>query len=105
MKSILTVLRAARDMLAKGWTQHASARDARGLSVDDRDSAACYWCMLGAISAAAGGDKKAYSSACDKVRLFTGESISYYNDRSGRTKEEVLMLMDYPIRSLEEAAQ
>ena len=89
------VLLIARDLLhEKGWTQ-LTARDPAGS-----------YCLTGALSKAAGGDRDAYRAALQSMgpRLsvpacaFGGFNchcaVLSWNDREGRTKNEVIAKLD-----------
>ncbi|MFL5309645.1 MAG: TIGR02266 family protein [Myxococcales bacterium] len=94
------VLLVARDLLhEKGWTQ-LTARDPAGS-----------YCLTGALSRAAGEDREAYRAALQSVgpRLkvpacaFGGFNchcaVLTWNDREGRTKNEVIAKLDEVITS------
>jgi hypothetical protein len=91
----IRVLLVARDLLhEKGWTQ-----------LDARDSAGRY-CLSGALSAAAGGDRAAYRAALQSVNASLAEpgcalggadchcAVLRWNDREGRTKHDVVAKLD-----------
>jgi uncharacterized protein (TIGR02266 family) len=98
------VLLVARDLLhEKGWTQ-LTARDTAGS-----------YCLTGALSKAAGQDRDAYRAALQSMgpRLsvpacaFGGFNchcaVLSWNDREGRTKNEVIAKLDEVINSALEA--
>jgi hypothetical protein len=97
----LKILHEVKRRLTKGWTQKAYARDEFGGSVDMDYSRACQWCLVGAmfVSRAHVGafmDDLAQvdNILCQKAK--TGELVQW-NDRFGRTKEEVLDLVQHGI--------
>ena len=46
------LLRSARDLVRRGWTQHAEGRDAHGAAVEPWHPTATSWSLLGALVAA-----------------------------------------------------
>ena len=53
--STVNTLKAARNLLEKGWTQGTYARDKNGASVDYRDPEACSFCISGVLKKVARG--------------------------------------------------
>ena len=106
MEQTLDQLISMRGLLAKGWTQHAFARNAAGYPVAPRDPEAACFCFFGAVTAV-GCENPAPIVAA--VRAYGGitEAIQYWNDRTWRTREEVLAAIDAAIVGLksEEAAE
>ncbi len=100
MSTLRENLKAVRALIAKGWTQEAYARDARGFAVNfDSDEAECY-CLRGATLAAA----DSYSCCADlqiALSLPLSDGLIAYNDFPGRTQADVLALID---RAIEAAA-
>lgn len=80
------------------WTQGASGRDSTGSFVLDKDldKAVC-WCLYGAIARCYGieGDNAEYYKIRSRVlsHLHT-DTLSEWNDATGRTFEEVKELVD-----------
>lgn len=99
----VTVLRKARELIARpgGWTQGASARDARGGVVSiAKDTATCF-CTLGSLGAAAAVTGFLYWSARDAFRLANEEAmevgIALWNDAPERTQADVVAAFDKAI--------
>lgn len=101
------VLRAAKAFVEQGWTQGVSARDAKGYPVGATYDGATQFCVVGALERATMGDPLGYRRACDAkmyMRIALEErthidspSVSNYNDKANRTKEEILSLFDEAI--------
>ena len=108
---VLRLLIAARGYVEKGWCRGAMARNARRVAVVPDSPSAVMWCASGAVRRA-GLD---LGSSVEKVNgchnlLMEGLSdrekawnwsISEWNDRNSRKKEEVLALFDRAILKLE----
>lgn len=79
----------------EAWTQNAFARNARGGIVDEFDSTAVCWCMVGAFS------KVIAIRAVPQFRWLLGMSpncaISEFNDAPNRQHSEVLSLLNAAI--------
>lgn len=94
----LEILKAAREKVAAGWTQKFYFREVAGVG--------CF-CAMGAVNEAAvvagyadhAGALDALKHAIDGVSEM---SIVHWNDRAGRTKDEVLAAFD---RAIELAAK
>src|SRR4051794_14416011 len=93
------LLRHARELVGRGWSKGADARDAAGKPVPSWSEAAASWSMLGALvaateaQAAAAGEPIAVStlaSACAHLAtLIEADSLERWNDAPGRTQAEV----------------
>lgn len=86
------------------WTQGTNARDSRGMSVSTANSDAVAFCLWGAICRAnwtLSNCGTALLSASTLVRNTLGPrgkmNISGFNDTKGRTKEEILAVLDKAI--------
>lgn len=96
MKTTLEILKAARERVAKGWTQGEVARDAAGLAVGSISQDAVCWCSLGALNGALGPGESwdGWSDAKKLLRIAAGIydniSIVDWNDAPGRTQAEVI---------------
>lgn len=100
---VLAVLKRARAKIVQGWCRGCYAVDSHGCSVLPQGSAACRWCAVGAIQAAANGDDDMAWVAQAAVAdcLSTGDmSITRFNDTQV-TSEPVLDLFDRAIERLE----
>ncbi len=98
-------LKQVRDLLEKGWTQEASARDADGEPLLSTDTRACSFCILGAVwRAVAGHDNPMESRLVYALRNAIGEDAKLvaYNDTPGRTQDEILALVDKAIENIKE---
>lgn len=99
------VLKRAREKLDAGWTQGAYARDESGKVVDFVDPLAKSFCLIGAYRSAAvemlNASKTGWWQDTEPGRFIVAkigtESGVLWNDRSERTKEEVLELLDQTI--------
>ena len=82
----LDALKAARRLIAKGWTQRTSALSSEGLIVSATSARAVKWCALGAIGASVRSwrHRTAAMKALRKVR--------------GRTQAEVVQAFTRAIR-------
>lgn len=100
---ILRTLLRARELLEHGWCQGAYARDADGHICKEHDGAAMSFCLAGATYRAATESSakfSTYNGACLWLAdAFNGDCISEYNDAHGRTKAEVLDVVDRAISS------
>ena len=104
--AMLTILRDARALLVRGWTQYTAARDADGLIIfSDHPTATC-WCLSAAIAVAcAKGGTYPYAREqhLDLLLTFSAEIgrvdilwsiIETWNDTEGRTQADVIDLVD-----------
>ena len=100
------ILEHAAKIVERGWTQNRMAafgyRD-----VDPVDPKAEAWCALGSIERAvyelsegklhptkdADGVSMAHVATASVRDLLPGTSLSWFNDRSGRTQEEISQLL------------
>ena len=104
MTETLRVLREARDLIARGWTQGTLARDGNGDPVEPTSDAATCWCSLGALMRVdpelRGGGARA-ASALHAV-LPRDKSIPGWNDSRRRTQGQVIALYARAIATEEE---
>lgn len=102
-KLTLRVMRRARQLIARGWTQGRLAADKNGLAISLRAPAACSFCTHGAIAKAS--DEIAGDLTCvvsDRAMSllghgFEGRDVVAWNDKLQRTKEDVVMAFDFGI--------
>ena len=102
-----TVLREARKLVERGWTQGAAARTADGKSVGEDSPAATCWCSLGAMSKGS-DDCDVYADAKGFLLMAVAASnIAKWNDALGRTQAEVVNAFSKAIElaEAEEAAR
>ena len=88
-----------------GWTQGCSARDALGNNVCTDDTSAVAFCAYGSVCRAAlianpmdpADIEEAVGALNSSAQVALGGSlftpVAWYNDKPGRTKEEVLAFM------------
>lgn len=96
MKNILIEVRA---LLAKGWCQKEYATTATGDPVSEYDPRAASFCFLGAFHKARNilglhSSKHPGITLTDYEQALHIDNVVYYNDFPGRTKEEILALID-----------
>jgi len=84
---------AQRILVEKGWTQGYFAKNAAGENVRLDSEEAKSFCVLGAAFLAAGCRNESFIRAALIAAAPAGEPAEY-NDAPGRTKEEVLALID-----------
>lgn len=101
------VLLAARALIEQGWTQGCAARESKGYPVSSTYGGATQFCAAGALERAVGESGDGFKRAVEAqthlrtaLEARTGKvypSVSEYNDKSNRTKEEILSLFDEAI--------
>ena len=105
---MLKALKRTKELINQGWTQHTLARDDRGMMAELEDASATSFCLLGGLYRAC--HEQGAGWWCEEVeaarsllksRLDPAKSISEYNDTLGRTKAEVIDVLDRVI-NLEE---
>lgn len=111
----------AKALIKRGWTRQRLAADACGREVKPAERQACRWCIEGAVSRAFTNvwreqlsAKRRLSLAVAKLLLREmlirslprgfGRRLHAWNDRRGRTKREVIALLDTVILRLSEFA-
>ena len=100
--TIKAILQAARDLIAKGWTQGAYARDARDAVTPYGGPSACKFCASGAIAHIIGGNAAASDEWYRALRVLTETTnwpIASWNDQPYRTQADVLSAYDRAIAS------
>ncbi len=108
--SIKACFTLARSLLKNGWIQESSRLDKKtGKLLDycEKSSGRCSYCAAGAIERALFnlGDKEVrreheMKQKLMKVNNITEFCVEEWNDKSGRTKTEVLQAFDKVIRSV-----
>jgi len=97
------LLRDARDRVAAGWCQHASARDEDGRIVEPWDAEARSWSLLGAIVAVTEPQRleRGHLSLTELTtalgalaELIADPSLEHWNDAPDRAVDEVLGVLD-----------
>jgi len=99
-KSVIEVLKEAREKIRQGWCQGGPARDHRDATISTGDPNACKWCLFGALMAVTDD----WDGPRAAIKEFTGCSLAEWNDAPGRTKAEVLALLDKAIERAEAEA-
>lgn len=103
-RKVLQILRKARKLLAKGWTQRTFAKDKDGVPVTwDSQQAVCF-CLGGALRRASQDAGKPYGweSACELRRaLGITDAVAEWNDAETRKQRHVLARLDRAIAKLE----
>jgi hypothetical protein len=108
----IQILRQARELIVKGWTQEALARTRDGRSVSMDSPLAARFCLIGAIQranfdSAPYGGKLMYDHCVDYVRRIIFATTSQvtscviFNDEIAKSKQDVIKLLD---RAIAEAA-
>lgn len=100
MKTPKTILRQARALVAKGWTQDRYAADKWRHEVDFDSPSACRFCASGAIRRVSIGSP--VTQAYDLMDRAAGPDHAgfvAFNDYPGRTKAEVLAMFDRAIKA------
>jgi hypothetical protein len=100
-------LKAMRGLIATGWTQGTFARDGAGRDVNYSDPAACQFCIAGAEGRVLEDGNLGYvgyswdylREALDQIDSHRERAFGLvgYNDEPGRTKEDMLTLIDTAI--------
>lgn len=97
------ILDKMKAVLEKGWTQNWYARDAHGQRIDalNPNKVAVAWCIKGAMYVALNERFGSYSGNFAQLELMFEEAIgtgrwsaANYNDAQGRTKEDMLALIE-----------
>lgn len=94
----IQVLRKARALVKKGWTQGCMARSAKGNRITPFSPKACRFCAWGAIESAAreGGNYFPAYKALERIV----ENVPRFNDAPARTQRQVLAAFDRAIKSV-----
>jgi hypothetical protein len=99
---------AKRLLVDRGWCQGAMAKDEFGVECDEDAPEACHFCLAGALVRARtnlgeGSVQAAENAIADVLGLDKSYLYVNWNDRAGRTKEQVLSVMDLAIKKAGEA--
>ena len=112
MSQLIDDLTNTRSFVERGWTQHTLSVDADGRTADPSSPEAKKWCLDGALYAAvpdlSGNNfqdklarrhqaREAITQATDDL-----DSIDQWNDKRGRTQEQVLAALDQTVAYCEE---
>jgi hypothetical protein len=97
----IQLLYAAKAKVVVGWCQGAAAQDASGHETSINEGVK--WDALGAIVAVAQSSSITTEAVARYyLELAAGCKVSTWNDRPGRTKEEVLAMYDLAIKLIED---
>lgn len=98
------LLEHARELIRRGWTQHADARDGDAKPVRPWDDQAASWSLLGALvaavehTAAVDGEHAAISELAQACILLADildtDSLNAWNDSPDRSSEDVLAAIE-----------
>ncbi len=106
MSQTLELLRSMRDKIATGWTTGCCARNRQGNPVVASSPEASQWCMVGSVTARVnegiGNSLKVRQNVYRIMELVLADRneppfMDAYNDSDGRTREEVLEVLDEAI--------
>lgn len=93
MATIVEVLEKTKEVIERGWTQGASARNKNGQMVPALNRAAVCWCWMGAHQRAV-DELNAWDVEedvyCAAVLATPEYSLITFNDTPGRVKEDVI---------------
>jgi len=100
------ILTRSRDLITRGWTRGAEARDSAGAEVDPWSADACHWSLLGALVAAADLAADPDAASLRRLRQALGALaevieeplLATWNDDPCRTQAEVIETLDAAIR-------
>lgn len=109
----LKVFERTYELLAspENWTQENLARDAYGIPIAPESSAACEWCLFGAMARSWKDEGFQYpyqlssflSQEYLSPRIHTG--VAAWNDHRNRTHDEVVNLLLSVIKDLRDATK
>lgn len=92
------ILLAARELLAKGWTQGEVSRDEFGNYASPKSKKSCKWCGFGALCAVT--DYKQATDILRKVDDINRINFVVFNDLETTTQQDVLNIFDKTILAL-----
>lgn len=92
------VVRGAIELIQKGWTQKALARNEGGWTVSPTHEGACTWCIEGALFKAKWDlfpdkEDEHLDPMASRLVAFFRAPISEWNDQEDRTQSEVVEAM------------
>jgi len=92
----LTVLDKAIELLKKGWTRGAFARDWEGEEVAPSSNKACCWCILGALQASEVERTVPIRSAlqCYLQKVTGYDLIPHFNDQVCGSDDEAIRTLE-----------
>lgn len=77
-----------------GWCQHSFARDSGGVGCHEASPIAVAYCIVGAILKIYNNYPDKQTSIFNKVEQIIRMNISLWNDAPGRTKQDVVALLE-----------
>lgn len=91
---VTTFVPLAMEKIAIGWHQGSLAKDSNGDPATPESPDACSWCLTGAIWAVCDHKGAEYKVLMTHIRKVLGtDAVVFWNDQTGRTKEDVLKLL------------
>lgn len=107
-----TCLRQVREYVQRGWVQGVSAKNAKGRACMPTSKTATCWCITGAMTAASVELPSSYRGilvsqaegaigSAAHLKDNYGFDLISWNDRKGRTQEQILNVLDRAIRTEE----
>lgn len=101
---MIEIIREARKILSENdWCQNHFAKKADGTPIMVYCKDACQFCIQGALRRAANGNDTEYYKGTDQIITEINKRLRVnaiqFNDTLGRTKEEVLHLLDNALES------
>jgi len=105
--------RCARQLIERGWTQHADARTADDSVVHPCDGSAVSWSLLGALVVAVEGvaaSNGEYAAIRELARtcvlladIVDSDSLEEWNDDAERTRQDVLGALEQAAKGVGQA--
>lgn len=99
------ILENGRDLVARGWTQGAHARDRHGEPVDPWSSEAVAWSLVGAIVCGDDAQRghvpisELAETASELANELETSSLNEWNDKPERVQADVIGAFDAALRS------
>ena len=95
----LTILRRAKALIEKGWTQNTWCRDAKGNELNADSTDAVCWCLSAALGRAANDYGALYLGPLDNI---IGHYYIDWNDAPERTQAQVVKALEQAIAYAEQ---
>lgn len=106
-KTVLQILQKARALVARGWTRHVLAKNARGKLVDSSSRTAVCFCAMGAFYRAGGlhsEERRKAQAVFTTANDLNATGISAWNDKRWRTQAQVVRAFDKAIATTQAQA-
>lgn len=98
MNDILELIDRARSLVDRGWATGCLAKDGAGRPVHELSPKAASWCLVGAFHRAAwdmdGDEEEVEKIKFDLMLVLGAVNMTRFNDKTGRTKGEILEWLD-----------